>query len=450
MDARSASARVLVQVFDDRRSLGVALPPLLAELPDPRDRALLQDLCYGVLRGWPRLEAIAGQLLRKPLGPRDSDIRCLILAGLYQLGQTRIPPHAAVAGTVDATTRLGKAWARGLVNAVLRRYQRESSAIDARVDTDDTNALAHPGWLLDRLRMDWPEDWRAIAIANNQRPPMCLRVNVVRLSREDYLAELARAGIAARPALHAGSAVLLEQPVDVSRLPGFAEGWVSVQDAAGQLAAGLLDVRPGQRVLDLCAAPGGKTCHILETEPRLAALVAVDHDAERLGRISENLARLDLEAELVCADAASGQASWWNGEAFDRILLDAPCSAIGVIRRHPDIKWLRRPGDLEALAATQSRLLDAAWAMLKHDGMLLYATCSIIHNENDEQIRRFLARHKDAIEHGIDSPWGRAMSCGRQILPGEADMDGFFYARIGRRAAADQGPMNVSGTTQDR
>ncbi len=449
MDARSASARVLVQVFDDGRSLGAALPPLLAELPDPRDRALLQDLCYGVLRGWPRLEAIAGQLLRKPLAPRDSDIRCLILAGLYQLGQTRIPPHAAVAGTVDATAQLGKAWARGLVNAVLRRYQRESHAIDARVDADDANALAHPGWLLDRLREDWPEDWRAIAAANNQRPPMCLRVNLARLSREDYLEELARAGITARAAAHAGSAVLLEQPIDVTRLPGFAEGRVSVQDAAGQLAAGLLDVRPGHRVLDLCAAPGGKTCHILESEPRLAALVAVDHDAERLGRISGNLARLGLAAELICADAASGRASWWNGEAFDRILLDAPCSAIGVIRRHPDIKRLRRPDDLKALAATQSHLLDAAWVMLKHDGMLLYSTCSIIHNENGEQIRRFLARHDDAVECGIDATWGRAMHHGRQILPGRDDMDGFFYARIGRHAAGDHDPVNISGTTQD-
>jgi 16S rRNA (cytosine967-C5)-methyltransferase len=432
MDARSAAARVLVQVFDDGRALGAALPPLLAELPDPRDRALLQDLCYGVLRGWPRLEAIAGELLRKPLGRRDSDIFCLIMVGLYQLGSTRIPPHAAVAGTVDATAQLGKAWARGLVNALLRRYQREAQQIDARVDADDANACAHPAWLLERLRRDWPQDWRAIAIANNQRPPMWLRVNLSRVSRDDYLEELSQAGFPARAAAQAGSAVRLEQPVDVARLPGFADGRVSVQDAAAQLAAGLLDVRPGHRVLDLCAAPGGKTCHILEAEPRLSALVAVDHDAARLERVGDNLARLGLDAELVCADAENGAASWWNGVAFDRILLDAPCSATGVIRRHPDIKRLRRPADLETMAATQSRLLDAAWSLLKDDGMLLYATCSIIHEENDEQIRRFVARHGDASERAIDAAWGRALQHGRQILPGEDDMDGFFYARIGR------------------
>lgn len=441
MDARGAAARILARVFDEGRSLVAALPPVLAELDDARDRALAQDLCYGVLRGWPRLDAIAQQLLRKPLAARDQDLHCLILAGLYQLVETRIPPHAAVAGTVESTVTLGKPWARGLVNAVLRRFQREGQAIAAAVDADDATAFAHPRWLFERIRADWPDDWRSIVTANNARPPMWLRVNLARTTRDGYHAELTQAGIDATPSPHVASALCLAQPADVSRLPGFAEGRVSVQDAAGQLAAGLLELRPGQRVLDLCAAPGGKTCHILETEPRLAGMVAVDQDTARLGRVGENLERLGLAADLVCADATAETGSWWNGEAFDRILLDAPCSATGVIRRHPDIKRLRRAGDLEALARTQARLLDAAWSMLAADGVLLYATCSIIHTENDEQIRRFLTRHQDARADALDAGWGRPVAPGRQILPGENDMDGFYYVRLRRAAGGVDGAM---------
>ncbi len=434
MDARGAAARILARVFEDGRSLAAALPPMLAELDDPRDRALAQDLCYGVLRGWPRLDAIAERLLRKPLAPRDRDIHCLVLAGLYQLIETRIPPHAAVAGSVDATAALGKPWARGLVNAVLRRFQREGQVIAAAVDTDDANACAHPRWLFERIRADWPDDWRAIMAANNARPPMWLRVNLARTTRDDYLAVLAQDGIEATPSPHAPAAVCLAQAIDVARLPGFAEGRVSVQDAAGQLAAGLLGLRPGQRVLDLCAAPGGKTCHMLETEPRLAGVVAVDHDDARLRRVGENLERLGLTAERVCADATADSSAWWHGEPFDRILLDAPCSASGVIRRHPDIKRLRRAADLPALARTQAQLLEMAWKMLADDGVLLYATCSIIHTENAEQIRGFLARHPEARADTLDAGWGRALASGRQILPGEDGMDGFYYARL-RRAA---------------
>lgn len=432
LDARTAAVRVLVRVFTEGRSLSAALPPVLAGISDPRDRALSQDLCYGVMRWWPRLEAIAAQLLRKPLQARDSDIHCLILCGLYQLIHTRIPPHAAVSETVRVTARLDKAWARAMVNAVLRRFQREQSELLAIVDADAASALAHPAWLLTRLQQDWPQDWQAIANANNQRPPMALRVNRRQGSRDAYLQVLAEAGIVARAAAHGDSSVLLEQAVDVSRLPGFDTGRVSVQDVAAQLAAELLDAGPRQRVLDLCAAPGGKTCHILERQPELETLVAVDNDAARLARIGENLQRLDLRAELVCADAAE-PAGWWNGLLFDRILLDAPCSATGVIRRHPDIKRLRRDEDIAALAATQQRLLDAAWSMLADDGVLLYATCSIIQDENDGQIDRFLARHPDAVAHPMPVPWGRALSHGRQILPGEGDMDGFYYARVHRR-----------------
>jgi 16S rRNA (cytosine967-C5)-methyltransferase len=429
MDPRTAAVRALTQVFSQGCSLGAALSRFLPEVAEPRDRALAQDLCFGVLRWGPRLEAVAAQLLHRPLPGRDADVHCLILVGLYQMIHTRVPVHAAVAETVAAADRLDKPWARGLVNALLRRFQREGEALLARVDRDEAVALAHPAWMLAAFRRDWPEDWRAIAAADNEHPPMCLRVNRLRGTRAACLDDFARRGLAAEAVPGVDSAVLLEHPVDVRALPGFAEGRLSVQDAAAQLAAALIDVQPGQQVLDLCAAPGGKTAHILETEPRLARLVAVDRDAERMGRVSENLGRLGLAAELVCADAGAPD-GWWDGAPFDRILLDAPCSATGVIRRHPDIKRLRRAEDIPALAREQRRLLDSAWPLLAPGGMLLYATCSIMHLENDRQIEDFLARHDDARERPIAAGWGRPLTRGRQILQGEGRMDGFFYACV--------------------
>lgn len=427
MDARSAAVKVLVEVFAAGRSLSASLPVVLQQLSDPRERALAQDLCYGVLRWWPQLEAIAGALMRKPLKARDTDVYCIILASLYQLIHTRVPAHAAVGEAVNLTGRLGKPWAGAVVNAVLRRFQRERAAIVAQVDYDEAAALAHPRWLLECMKSAWPADWERIAQANNERPPMCLRVNRRRGGRDDYLRELAVAGITATIPPYGDSALLLEQPMDVAQLPGFADGRVSVQDAAAQLAAELLAARPGERVLDACAAPGGKTAHILELQPGLESLVAVDQDAGRLQRVRDNLDRLGMAAELVCADAAA-PAAWWDERPFDRVLLDAPCSGTGVIRRHPDIKRLRRRADIAVLVAQQQRLLEAAWRMLRPGGMLLYSTCSIIPMENDEQITRFLVRHPEAGRRQVEVGWGRALSAGRQILPGEDGMDGFYYA----------------------
>jgi 16S rRNA (cytosine967-C5)-methyltransferase len=437
LQPRTAAVKVLTQVFSRGVSLSEALDGFLPRVVSPRDRALTQDLCFGVLRWGPRLEAIVAQLADKPLHDRDTDIHCLIMIGLYQMIHTRIPPHAAVAETVDTAARLGKSWARGLVNACLRRFQREHEEILIRIDRDDSVAFAHPRWMFEAIRKDWPDEWRGILGANNERPPMCLRINRLRGDRAAYLRELAREGMGAVPAQYAEEGIILDQPADITALPGFAEGRVSIQDAAAQLAARLLDVHPAQRVLDLCAAPGGKTAHLLELEPRIS-LLALDHDAHRLERVRETLLRLGLHGEVVCGDALVPE-PWWNGEPFDRILLDAPCSAMGVIRRHPDIKRLRRPEDIAALAQRQSHLLDAAWPLLKAGGMLLYATCSIMHVENDWQIEAFLARHEDAREDPIDAPWGRRPRCGRQILPGEARMDGFFYARIRKLAGPAQG-----------
>lgn len=428
MSARTAAVTVLTQVLNQGSSLSSAMPPVLTKLHPSTERALAQEMCYGMLRWYPRLAAVLDCLLDKPLKARDADVRCLLLLGLYQLIYTRIPDHAAVTETVAAAKALSKPWASGLVNAILRGFLRDRDRLLSEADRDETAATAHPAWLLEEIKTAWPDDWRAIIAANNQRPPMTLRVNARQTRRDDYLAKLAQAGMTASSAPHTTHGVILDQPVDVERLPGFGTGEVSVQDAAAQLAAMLLDVRPGQRVLDACAAPGGKTAHLLELQPDID-LTALDSDAGRLRRVEENLRRLRLPARVIQGDAALPDA-WWDGAPFDRILLDAPCSATGVIRRHPDIKFLRRPEDIDALAQTQTRLLEALWPLLKPGGMLLYATCSILPQENERRITRFLAAHADAAEQVIGAEWGRPVSAGRQILPGEDNMDGFFYARI--------------------
>lgn len=426
-DVRVTAAFTLRAVLDEGRSLSAALPPAL-QRASAADRPLLQALCYGSLRWLTRLEALAARLLDKPLRTRDRDVHHLLLLGLFQLLYLDIPPHAAVSLTVEAAGALRKPWARGLLNGALRRFLREREALLAAVDESESAALAHPLWLLERLAQDWPQRWRAIAEANNAHPPMTLRVNLRRGDREDALSALAAAGITARPAECSASAVMLDAPVGVERLPGFAEGRLSVQDAAAQLAAGLLQLAPGQRVLDACAAPGGKTGHLLESCPEID-LLAIDNDATRLERVRDNLQRLELAATLQPGDAGCPDA-WWDGRPFDRILLDAPCSGSGVIRRHPDIKHLRRADDIPALAAQQARLLRALWPLLAPGGILVYATCSVFSAENTAQIDTFLDDEPQAQAIPIDAAWGQAAGAGRQILPGECGMDGFYYALL--------------------
>ncbi|MEJ2344843.1 MAG: 16S rRNA (cytosine(967)-C(5))-methyltransferase RsmB [Gammaproteobacteria bacterium] len=425
---RVAAVRALAAVLGEGRSLSAAMAPVLGPLAGA-DRALTQELCYGVLRWHPQLQALAGALLRKPLKRRDLDVQCLVLVGLYQLIHLRTPDYAAVAETVEAARALGRSWAAGLVNGVLRNFLRQRQQLEQALAGDEAAVFAHPGWLLRRLRDDWPQHWRAIVDANNARPPMVLRVNLAHQSRDAYAGRLAAAGLTAVPVAGVASALCLEAPVDVQRLPGFDVGDVSVQDGAAQLAAWLLEAGPGMRVLDACAAPGGKTGHILEQQPRLQRLVALDVDRDRLQQVRENLDRLGLAADLVAGDAGRPDA-WWDGRGFDRILLDAPCSATGVIRRHPDIKALRRAKDIDALAAQQRRILEALWPLLVPGGMLLYATCSILRAENAQQVERFLRDHSDAYERRIEAGWGHAGAHGLQLLPGENGMDGFFYARL--------------------
>ena len=430
---RALAARILARV-EGGASLTAALDDSLPHTRDA-DRALVQELCYGTLRAWPRLEIITNALLRKPLGRKDRDLQALILLGLHQLTAMRIPAHAAVDETVGAVKALGKGWARGLVNAVLRNYQRRSQELLAQADASEPGHWAHPQWLIDALRAAWPGHWQQILTANNQRAPMTLRVNARRQSRDDYLQLLARAGIGAEATAFSDLGVRLHSPCDVAQLPGFPEGAVSVQDEAAQLAAPLLDPRPGERVLDVCAAPGGKTAHILEGGDDID-LTALDIEPRRLQRVADNLQRLGLHATLHAGDARD-PAAWWDGRPFHRILLDAPCSATGVIRRHPDIKLLRRPGDIETLLELQQEILCAIWPLLAPGGILLYATCSVLPRENEQQVDRFLVAHDDAQARPIAAQWGLAMQHGRQILPGQKGrMDGFYYACLHKRATS--------------
>ncbi len=428
--ARLAAARAVAGVLARGESLSALLPRELNRL-DPEQRPLAQELAYGTLRWEPRLTRLLKRLMEKPLKPKESDLQALLLVALYQLDQLDTPPNIVVNESVEAVGTLGKPWAKGLTNAVLRNFDREREAIEQKLAGDDQARYAHPQWLIERLRKAWPGQWQAILDGGNARPPFTIRVAG---ERDAYLAELEEVELDATPGRHSPDALTLGRPVAVERLPRFAQGASSVQDEATQLAAWLLDAQRGDRVLDACAAPGGKTGHLLEHTPGLD-LVALDSDPQRLERVAENLARIGHRAQLVAADAAD-PSSWWDGRPFQRILLDAPCSATGVIRRHPDIKQLRRPSDIPKLVETQAAILRALWPLLAPGGMLLYATCSVLPEENHLQVAAFLATQADARERPIEADWGRALTPGRQILPGEGGMDGFYYACLQKTGTA--------------
>ncbi|MGC3873760.1 16S rRNA (cytosine(967)-C(5))-methyltransferase RsmB [Halomonas sp. GXIMD04776] len=424
---RAVAARALVPVLTGKGSLA-SLDD--GEVP-PRDRAFLRALCYGVCRTLPRLEALAGELLRNPFKARDVDIQALLLLGIYQLLYLRVPPHAAVGETAGAARLLHKEWATRVLNGCLRRLQRESDDLQAQVDHDPSIAWLHPSWLLKTLRQAWPEDWQAIAEANNHPGPMTLRINRRRVNRDEYLKRLEAAGKVATSCHHASMGVTLADPCDINELPGFSDGEVSVQDEAAQLAADLmapaLSDCPDAKVLDACCAPGGKTAHLLESFD--INLTALDNDAVRLARVNTTLKRLNIRARLKHADAST--LDWWDGTPFDAILLDAPCSGSGVIRRHPDIKRLRRLSDIRELANLQGRMLDSLWQTLAPGGTLVYATCSVLPEENADAIGAFLERTDDAeVTTPGDVSWGRPAGGGRQLLPSPGGHDGFFYARL--------------------
>jgi len=428
--ARLAAVKVLQQVVGEGQSLSAQLaynlPRVAAE-----ERGLVQEICYGVLRWLPQLDAILEKLLTKSIKRKDMDVEMLLLVGIYQLQHLNLPDYAAISETVEVAHKLRKQWAKGLVNGVLRNFQRDGekiiTGIDAYSESDESKYL-HPQWLIGKIKKSWPDSWEQILDANNQRPPMTLRVNLAQTSREEFCRELDGAGIEHQIAQFSRSGVTLAKPMPVDQIPGFIDGFASVQDGAAQLAAQLLAPESGDRILDACAAPGGKTAHILESVSE-CELTALDQDPLRLERVEENLERLGLRAQVIAGDAAKPD-EWWDGEAYDRILLDAPCSATGVIRRHPDIKVLRHPDDIDTLVVLQRQILDAMWGLLKPGGTLLYATCSILPQENSRQIDSFIERTTDVEVVPIDGEWGTASGAGRQILPGEDGMDGFFYAML--------------------
>jgi 16S rRNA (cytosine967-C5)-methyltransferase len=432
LNLRAHATRLLTSVVKNQQSLASLLPYQPDSL-SVQDQALLQELCFGVCRWYQRLNAQIDMLLDKPLKAKDTDVKILLLLGLYQLEFTRIPSHAAISETVQACKQLKKASASGLINAILRRSQREKEAMLDSLNKKTDYLYSHPYWLIKRLKQAWPDHWQQICAANNERAPMSLRVNAQRNSRDNYQHQLTGAGIKASNCSYSNYGISLEKPANVETLPGFGDGRCSVQDEAAQLAATLLQLEPGQHVLDACAAPGGKTCHLLELEPQLASLTALELDAERAKRIHQNLDRLQLNANVIEGDASQPD-DWWDEQSYDRILLDAPCSATGVIRRHPDIKLLRRDEDIAALAELQLQILHALWSLLKPHGILLYATCSVLPDENEQVIAAFLEQQGDAEILPIEATWGFAGAAGRQLFPQSQGHDGFYYARIQKRA----------------
>lgn len=420
-DRQVLAARAVGEVLEGR-NLDRALEAIRAGQPDadPRQRAAVQDLAYGTLRFLGEVDGLLAALSHKPVP--DPHLRCLLRVALYQLAHSRTPAHAVVDQAVRAAAGVGQPAARGLVNALLRRFLRERDACLEAAHRTDVGRWSHPLWWIDRVRTEYPDHWQGILEAGNRRPPMTLRVNRRRIDAAGWLALALAGGIEAQST--GGEAVALGRPLPVAELPGFAEGLVSVQDQGAQWAARLLDLADGQRVLDACAAPGGKTAHILETAA--VDLVALDADEARLGRVRDNLRRLGLAARVVAGDAGA-PADWWDGQPFDRILADLPCSASGVARRHPDAKWLRRESDIAGFAERQRSLLEALWHLLAPGGKLLYATCSVFAGENGRVVDDFISRHPEARRlelPGFPAPDG-------QLLP-DAHHDGFFYALLGR------------------
>lgn len=442
---RAEAALAVDAVVTRGRSLDDALAES-EQRTTAEDRALLRMLSYGTLRRHWRLREYLAALLDRPLKAKDKVVESLLAVGLFQLSESRVPDHAAVSLTVEASRRLRRPKYAPLINAVLRNFRRQS--LESREPANDESRFNHPAWLIERLQRDWPGHRDQILMANDNRPPMWLRINPGKVSTREYLARLGQgkdvedAAAPADDALHAAlpQAIRLGEPRPVSELPGFDGGLVSVQDGAAQIAAPLLLANGGSRILDACAAPGGKAAHLLELAPNGSTLTALDVDVKRLGLVEATLKRLGLDsrATLLAADACETDA-WWDGEPFDRILLDAPCSGTGVIRRHPDIKLLRRSDDIERAASRQRELLAALWPLLAPGGRLLYVTCSVLAAENDAVVGTFLGVYPDAVEERLLPNYNirdlmHQKAFGFQVLPGEADLDGFYFACLDKPA----------------
>jgi 16S rRNA (cytosine967-C5)-methyltransferase len=431
--SRPAAAKAVVEVLVKRRSLSSVqadFEPML----EAKDKPMWQELTYGTLRFHLALELVAHKLLKKRFKTKDLDLQFLLEVGLYQLIYMRVEPFVAINETVNGAKSLDKEWACGLINACLRNFERTRDAMLKKLGGHPQFQTAMPNWILTHIKDAYPQDWKSIVAATNDSAPMFLRVNQKSFldsdsntGRDDYLEELSDCDIAATACEFSQQGIQLTQAVNVNTLPGFSDGSCSVQDEAAQLAAQFLDLSDGEKVLDACAAPGGKTCHLLESAD--VSVTALELDESRISRIYENLERLKLDAEVICTDA-SAVADWWDDKAFDSILLDVPCSAMGVIRRHPDIKFLRKPDDINELVKIQANMLDSICTTLKSGGKLLYATCSILPCENDEQIKAFLARNNGFSLEKIYCDGAIDTGFGLQFLPKINGHDGFFYCLL--------------------
>ena len=431
LNTRAIAAKLSWQIIDKGQSLDAVIGDYFNKHEQsPQDRGLIQEMVYGVCRWYGELDQVAAGLLQKPIRNKDRVIHFVLLVGLYQLRHIDTAEHAAVAETVAACKQLQKMWAKNLINGCLRSYLRETSNAKTIASPETRNRQSHPDWMVAAITEAWPDQVSDILHANNLRPPMCLRVNARRCSRDDYLLELKAAGIEASADPYSCDGVIPSKAVPVNNLPGFEEASVSVQDTAAQLACGILDAQVGDTVLDACAAPGGKAAHLLERSDNQLELHALDISERRCEQLHGTLSRLNLDAKVFVADACAAP-SWPIPErGYDRILIDAPCSGLGVIRRHPDIKHHRRPADIVTLNEIQQKLLDQLWLLLKPGGKLLYMTCSILPSENQLQIDSFLRSHSDAQLLTFDHPLALELEFGKQTLPGINNMDGFYYCLL--------------------
>lgn len=425
-NSRAVAALAIEKVIYQGKRLSRTLDPALQSWP-ARDRRFITDVVNGVIRWFWLLDTFAQAAMHKPLRKRDHDIYCLLLAGLYQLEFMRVPNYASVSESVNAAAALGKSWASGLVNAVLKKHTQSRQKLQLD-DFEESSRFAHPDWMIDRIRDEWPQHWKKILHANNERPQMELRVNLNRVTRLKMLQLLEERKIKAKTDSNCSSSIRLLERISVRDLPGFDQGWVSVQGTSSQWAAPLLEIQPGQRVLDACAAPGGKMSHMLELCSDID-LVAMDVDSSRCSLIRDSLNRCGQKATVLCADATLPEI-WWDGKHFDRIMIDAPCSALGIVNKHPEIKHHRQPQDISAIEKIQRRLLTNLLPLLAPNGKLLYTTCSILDCENEDQIRRLLTDDYRFASESLPAHLGRATGNGRQRLQGVDSSEGFYYARL--------------------
>ena len=428
-NVRAIAAQIITNLTRQRGSLSTQL----TDFSNHPEISLLQEICFGTCRWYLSLEFLLHKLVTKPIKEKDQDVKSLILIGLYQLKELSIADHAAVNETVAASTTLNKSWAKPLINAVLRKYQRNSQKLTEELERSSPDIkYSCPTWLLSEINVAWKSKSQSILKGNNQRPPLTLRVNISKKSPEEIISLFAENRIEVSRGNLAKTAIYLDKPLPVEKIPGFTDGWLSIQDESSQLVPKLLKLKPKLRVLDACSAPGGKTCAIIESERSLTEVVALDESMSRLQKTRDNLLRMGLKASLIRGDVIN-PSKWWDGRLFDRILLDAPCSGSGVIRRHPDIKILRREQDIQALTKVQAIMLDSLWQCLGPDGLLLYTTCSILPRENDFQIKDFLKRTDNAKYERITADWGVECSYGRQLLSGDkGNYDGFFYSLLSK------------------